>query len=65
LVKEKTDRYGSCKETFHRRAAALQGRLTKQMICIAAFFSKGVFRDALKVTAKKSYPILNQIALNL
>jgi hypothetical protein len=46
LVKEKTDRYGSCKETFRRRAAALQGRLTKQMICIAAFFSKGVFRDA-------------------
>ena len=48
LVKEKTDRYGSCKETFRRRAAALQGRLTKQMIYIAAFFSKGVFRDALK-----------------
>ena len=26
LIKEKTDRYDSCKETFHRRAAALKVR---------------------------------------
>ena len=41
LIKEKTDRYGSCKETFRRRAVALQGRLTKQMTCIAVFSQKG------------------------
>ena len=47
LIKEKTDRYGSCKETFHRRAVALRGRLTKQMTCIAVFSQKGFFRGAL------------------
>ncbi|MBQ6943943.1 MAG: hypothetical protein IJN43_06375, partial [Ruminococcus sp.] len=41
LIKEKTDRYDSCKETFRRRAVALQGRLTKQMTCIAVFSQKG------------------------
>ena len=41
LIKEKTDRYDSCKETFRRRAVALQGRLTKQMSCIAVFSQKG------------------------
>ncbi|MBR3901474.1 MAG: hypothetical protein IKJ60_08005, partial [Ruminococcus sp.] len=40
-IKEKTDRCGSCKETFRRRAVALQGRLTKQMTCIAVFSQKG------------------------
>ncbi len=40
LIKEKTDRYESCKETFRRRAVALQGRLTKQMTCIAVFSQK-------------------------
>ena len=41
LIKEKTDRYDSCKETYRRRAVALQGRLTKQMTCIAVFSQKG------------------------
>ena len=41
LIKEKTDRYGSCKETFRRRAAALQGRLTQQMPYIGAFLKRG------------------------
>jgi hypothetical protein len=41
LIKEKTDRCGSCKESFRRRAFALQGRLTKQMSCIAVFSQKG------------------------
>ena len=41
LIKEKTDRCGSCKETFRRRAAALRGRLTQQMSCIAVFSQKG------------------------
>ena len=41
LIKEKTDRCGSCKESFRRRADALQGRLTKQMTCIAVFSQKG------------------------
>ena len=40
LIKEKTDRYDSCKETFRRRAVALQGRLTKQITCIAVFSQK-------------------------
>ena len=31
------------------RAAALRGRLTQQMSCIAVFFSKGVFRNALSL----------------
>ncbi len=48
LIKEKTDRYGSRKETFRRRAAALQGRLTKQLICIAAFSQKGFLEMPLK-----------------
>ena len=33
--------YGSCKENFRRRAAALQGSLTKQMPYIADFPQKG------------------------
>ena len=41
LIKEKTDRCGNCKETFRRRAIALQGRLTKQMTCIDVFSQKG------------------------
>ena len=41
LIKEKADRYGSCKETSRRRAVALQGRLTQQMSCIAVFSQKG------------------------
>ena len=41
LIKEKADRYDSCKETFRRRAAALRGRLTQQMSCIAVFSQKG------------------------
>ena len=41
LIKEKTDMCGSCKESFRRRAVALQGRLTKQMTCIAVFSQKG------------------------
>ena len=41
LIKEKADRYGSCKETFRRRAVALQGRLTQQMSCLAVFSKKG------------------------
>ncbi|MBR6669724.1 MAG: hypothetical protein IKL31_03130, partial [Ruminococcus sp.] len=41
LIKEKTDRCGSCKETFRRRAAALRGRLTQQMSCIDVFSQKG------------------------
>ena len=41
LIKEKTDRCGSCKESFRRRAFALQGRLTQQMSCIAVFSQKG------------------------
>ena len=41
LIKEKADRYGSRKETFRRRAVALQGRLTQQMSCIAVFSQKG------------------------
>ena len=41
LIKEKPDRCGSCKETFRRRAAALRGRLTQQMLCIAVFSQKG------------------------
>ena len=52
LIKEKTDRYDSCKETFRRRAVALQGRLTKQMTYIAVFSQKGFFRDALKSSVK-------------
>ena len=51
LIKEKTDRCGSCKESFRRRAFALQGRLTQQMSCIAVFSQKGVFRDALKAVS--------------
>ena len=58
LIKEKTDRCGSCKETFRRRAAALRGRFTQQMSCIAVFFSKGVFRDAhYKIAAIKQRKI--------
>ncbi|MBR2954714.1 MAG: hypothetical protein IKC21_00935, partial [Ruminococcus sp.] len=41
LIKGKADRYGSCKETFRRRAAALRGRVTQQMLYIAAFSQKG------------------------
>ena len=41
LIKEKADRYDSYKETFRRRAAALRGRLTQQMSCIAVFSQKG------------------------
>ena len=54
LIKEKTDRYDSCKETFRRRAVALQGRLTKQMSCIAVFSQKGFLEmPFIKTTHKK------------
>ena len=59
LIKEKTDRCGSCKKSFRRRAFALQGRLTKQMSCIAVFFSKGLFRDALNIIAPPIKPCQN------
>ena len=45
LIKEKTDRYDNCKETFRRRAVALRGRYEADAVHIC-FFSKGVFRDA-------------------
>ena len=54
LVKGKTDRYGSCKETFRRRAVALQGRLTKQMTCIAVFSQKGFLEMPLKLWRKRA-----------
>ena len=41
LIKEKADRYGSRKETFRRRAVALQGRLTQQMPYIGVFLKRG------------------------
>ncbi|MBR3901832.1 MAG: hypothetical protein IKJ60_09865, partial [Ruminococcus sp.] len=52
-IKEKTDRCGSCKETFRRRAVALQGRLTKQMTCIAVFSQKGFLEIPLKYNQVK------------
>ena len=48
LIKEKTDRCGSCKKTFRRRAAALRGRLTQQMTCIAVFSQKGFLEMPLR-----------------
>jgi hypothetical protein len=53
LIKEKTDRCGSCKETFRRRASALQGRLTKQMSCIAIFSQKGFLEMPFHITNNK------------
>ena len=49
LIKEKTDRCGSCKESFRRRAFALQGRLTQQMSCIAVFSQKGFLEMPLNL----------------
>ena len=41
LIKEKTDRYGSFKETFRRRAAALRGEVDAADNVHSYFFSKG------------------------
>ena len=59
LIKEKTDRCGSCKETFRRRAAALRGRLTQQMSFIAVFSQKGFLEMPfiIKVTETFTVPV--------
>ncbi len=52
LIKEKADRYGSCKETFRRRAVALQVRLTQQMSCIAVFSQKRFLEMPIRQSGK-------------
>ncbi len=52
LVKQKSDRYGSCKESPRRRADALRGDLTWQMPCIADFCQKRFLEVAMYLSRK-------------
>ena len=65
LIKEKTDRCGSCKETFRRRAAALRGRMTKHLSGIAVFSQKGFLEMPLYKTKNHvKYVVFRLLQLN-